>query len=148
MLPTLTDGDKIIVSVGEKNYEYKDIVVIAQPGVINEPLVKRVVATGGQWVDVDYEAGIVYVGNTAENLLPLEEDYIFEPATDKNADDTNEYPVFVPEGKLFVLGDNRNNSTDSRSCMVGLIDEDYVLGKVLQGIWSAKNGFGLSTFNI
>ncbi len=147
MLPTITDGDKIIVSVAQSNYEYKDIVIIAQPGVLNEPLVKRVIATGGQWVDVDYDAGIVYVGSTAENMIPLEEDYILEPATDKHFDDTNEYPVLVPEGKLFVLGDNRNNSTDSRSYMVGFVDEDYVLGKALQGIWSKANGFELNSFN-
>ncbi len=147
MLPTLNHGDKYIVTVNQTDYNYKDIVIIVQPGVLNEPLVKRVIATGGQWVNVDYEQGIVYVGDSSDSMIPLNEDYILEPATEHNFDDIYEYPVYVPEGMLFVMGDNRNNSTDSRSYLVGFIDEDYVLGKTSCRIWSENVGFEFLSVN-
>lgn len=147
MYPTLSDGDRLVISSSQSDYEYKDIVIIVQPGVLNEPLVKRVIATGGQWVNVDYDKGVVYVGNSAENMITLNEDYIFEPATEHNFDDTYEYPVQVPDGMLFVMGDNRNNSTDSRSYMVGFIDESYVLGKVTYRIWSEDKGLEFFSVN-
>lgn len=147
MLPTLSDGDRLVISSSQSDYEYSDVIIIVQPGVLNEPLVKRVIAIGGQWVDVDYDSGAVYVGNSEDNLIPLNEEYILEPATDRNFDDTNKYPVQVPDGMLFVMGDNRNNSTDSRSYMVGFIDEDYVLGEVSYRIWSDDNGFEFLSIN-
>lgn len=148
MVPTLSDRDWLITSTANSEFEYKDIVIVVQPGVLNEPLVKRVIATEGQWVNVDYEKGQLLVGDSRDNMVALEENYIAEPATDRHYSDTNEYPIQVPENCLFVMGDNRNNSTDSRSYMVGFIDERYVLGKALCRIISGDTGFDTDKFKI
>lgn len=148
MVPTLSDKDWLITSTANKEFEYKDIVIVVQPGVLNEPLVKRVVATGGQWVDVDYENGKVFVGDSKDSMVELTENYIAEPATERHYSDSNEYPIQVPENCLFVMGDNRNNSTDSRSSLVGFIDERYVLGKALYRVISGETGFDTDKFQI
>jgi len=123
MVPTLSDGDWLIVSSATyDDPQYKDIVIITQPNAYHAPIVKRVIAVGGQTVDIDPEAGVVYVDGIA-----LDEPYVNEPTF--TLDDI-EFPLTVPEGMLFVMGDNRNDSADSRSSKVGLIDERYVLGKV------------------
>ena len=123
MIPTLGDSDWLMVS--SRMYDdpqYKDIVIITQPNYYHEPIVKRVIATGGQTVDIDAEKGIVYVDGAA-----LDEPYINEPTYTLY---DVQFPLTVPEGMLFVMGDNRNNSADSRTTKIGLIDERYVLGKV------------------
>lgn len=148
MEPTLQDKDWLITATARAGYEYKDIIIVVQPGVLNEPLVKRVIATEGQWVDVDYETGFVFVGDSPDAMVALNEEYILEPATEHNYDDAHEYPVQVPENSLFVMGDNRNDSTDSRSCLVGFIDESYVLGKAVLRFFSGERGLDFDSMKI
>lgn len=124
MVPTLHWGDWIAVSSSEYTPTAGDVVIITQPNEFNEPIVKRIIATEGQTVDIDYTKGEVYVDGKL-----LDEPYINEPATDTSECDVV-FPVTVPEGHVFVMGDNRNHSTDSRSTKVGFIDERYIFGKV------------------
>ncbi len=126
MYPTLENYDRIILSAFLYEPENGDIVVTCQPSkspAIEDVLIKRVIATGGQTVDIDFENSIVYVDGVA-----LDEPYINEPTRDR--EDFYE-PVTVPEGYVFVMGDNRNHSTDSRDSRIGLIREEYILGKLL-----------------
>lgn len=126
MVPTLQSGERIILSAFDFDPQPGEIVVTCQPSKsdrIASTLVKRVIAVGGQTVDIDFTQGIVYVDGVA-----LDEPYVNEP-TYAREDFTQ--PVTVPEGYVFVMGDNRNNSTDSRSNLVGLIREEYVMGKAL-----------------
>lgn len=127
MYPTLDNNDRIILTATYLKPQCGDIVVTCQPGAedsgIPDTLVKRVIATEGQTVDIDFVEGIVYVDGVA-----LDEPYTAEPTYDR--EDFNG-PVTVPEGYVFVMGDNRNHSTDSRDNRVGLIREEYVMGKAL-----------------
>lgn len=120
MVPTLHNGDWLI-TMPKSEYVYGDIVVVTQPNVHNEPLIKRVIATEGQTVDINFTSGQVFV-----NGVELNEPYINEE-THTSSDVT--FPLIVPEGKVFVMGDNRNRSSDSRSSGVGFIDTRYILGK-------------------
>ena len=125
MLPTLQHGDRLLVlnSMWDHDYEYGDIVVLRKDSFMNEPIVKRVIATEGQTVDIDFMNGLVYVDGEA-----LEEDYINEPTF---VDEGTVFPLTVPEGSIFVLGDNRNHSGDSRDKNLGTIDTRYVIGKAV-----------------
>lgn len=126
MYPTLHNTDRIILTASYGEPEYGDIVVTCQPSkspLIPDVLVKRVIATEGQTVDIDFQKGVVYVDGVA-----LDEPYINEPTHDRESFDR---PVTVPEGHVFVMGDNRNASTDSRDHRVGFIREEYILGKAL-----------------
>lgn len=126
MYPTLHNLDRIILSAFDFEPENGDIVVTCQPSesvAVEDVLVKRIIATGGQTVDIDFDKGIVYVDGVA-----LDEPYINEPTRDK---EDFFRPVTVPEGYVFVMGDNRNHSTDSRDNRVGLIREEYILGELL-----------------
>lgn len=124
MQPTLNGGDMLMVTAFDNTHEAGDIVVITQPNAFNEPIIKRIIAVGGQTVDIDFDAGIVYIDGEPEKVTYT----LAAPTTER--EDFNG-PIRVPEGYLFVMGDNRNDSTDSRSNAVGLIDERYVYGTVL-----------------
>ena len=124
MLNTLQHDDRLLVvsPIFYHDYQYGDIVILRKTGVFdNDPIVKRVIAVGGQTVDIDFDAGVVYVDGEA-----LEEDYIREPTY--TAEGT-EFPLTVPEGSIFVMGDNRNGSSDSRDYRLGTVDTRYVIGK-------------------
>ena len=125
MVPTLQDGDRLLVlnSILDNDYQYKDIVVLRKESFMEEPIVKRVIATEGQTVDIDFATGSVYVDGEL-----LEEDYINELTF---VDEGTEFPLTVPEGSIFVMGDNRNHSDDSRNSDLGTVDTRYVIGKAV-----------------
>lgn len=123
MLPTLRDGDWVAVSGITASVERGDIVVVTQPWERNVPIIKRVIAVGGDTVYIDFDSNKVYVNGTE-----IDEPYINEPT---RVSGDVEFPLMVEEGKIFVMGDNRNVSLDSRSSKIGLIDENYILGKAL-----------------
>lgn len=125
MVPTLQDGDRLLVlnSLLDDDYQYGDIVVLRKDTFLEEPIVKRVIATEGQTVDIDFVSGAVYVDGEL-----LEEDYINEPTY---VEEGTEFPLTVPEGSIFVMGDNRNHSSDSRSSDLGTVDTRYVIGKAV-----------------
>ena len=125
MVPTLQDGDRLLVlnSLWDDDYQHGDIVVLRKDTFMEEPIVKRVIATEGQTVDIDFAAGNVYVDGEL-----LEEDYINEPTY---VEEGTEFPLTVPEGSIFVMGDNRNHSSDSRSSDLGTVDTRYVIGRAV-----------------
>lgn len=135
MLNTLHDSERVIISNFFYQPKYGDIVVISRnytndPELTSydysSPIIKRVIATEGQTVDIDFEAGIVYVDGVA-----LDEPYT---KTTTNVTGDIPFPVEVPENCIFVLGDNRNESLDSRYSSIGnygMVDTRYVLGKAL-----------------
>jgi len=130
MYPTLNNADYLglLSNVFYSEPQRGDIVVLTVPYFKNQPIVKRVIATGGQTVNIDFDKGEVYVDGVLQN-----EPYINEPTHLSYAEqgESLTYPVTVPKGCLFVMGDNRNHSADSRFAPVGVVDERDVLGKVL-----------------
>ena len=131
MVPTLYDGDWLMVSAFDSNPQYGQVVIITQPNGFDEPIVKRIIATENQTVDINFNEGKVYV----DGVL-LDEPYINNPTTNNEGID---FPVTVPEGHVFVMGDNRQGSTDSRSEMIGFIDENYILGVVKYRVFVADD---------
>lgn len=124
MRETLQDHDLVLLLNDAlcREYEAQDIIVLSKETFENgSPIVKRVIATEGQTVEIDFNAGIVYVDG-----VMLEESYTREPTwTEEGVD----FPLTVPENHVFVLGDNRNRSSDSRHIDLGPIDERMVIGK-------------------
>ena len=121
MKPTLQNNDKIVVSTVGYKPQRGDIVVVSGTEGLKEPIVKRIIAVGGDTVDINFTTGVVTVNGT-------EEDYTFELTTQQF---DIAFPITVPEGTVFLLGDNRGNSLDSRSTRVGCVDERLIVGKVL-----------------
>ena len=133
MVPTLQDGDRLLVvgSLLYHDYRYGDIIIARKASFDAHPIVKRVIATEGQTVDIDFSTGAV----TVDGVL-LDEPYI-------NALTSREegmaFPLTVPEGSLFVMGDNRNESTDSRDVRIGTIDTRYVIGRAVLLLFPGKD---------
>ena len=127
MNPTLYDGERVVISRVFSAPKQGDIVVFTQRSYGDDSLVKRVIATEGQTVEIDFKKGVVTVDG-----VELNEPYVAE-LTHRELDMTG--PVTVQEGCIFCMGDNRNESTDSRSDRIGQIDIRCVLGKVLFRIW-------------
>ena len=126
MRETLQDQDCLVVlsPLLCGDYEAGDIVIIQRESFRDgEPIVKRVIAVEGQTVDIDFDAGVVYVDGAA-----LEEDYIRQPTY---LEEGLEFPCTVPEGCVFVMGDNRNDSDDSRDPDLGPVDTREILGQAV-----------------
>ena len=128
MNPNLWNGDKMLVSGLFYKPKAGDVVIFKKPSYSTEKaLVKRVIATEGQVINIDFEQGIVYIDGQ-----PIEEDYIAE-LTKTKEDFIG--PKTVPEGCVFVMGDNRNASTDSRDSRIGMVDTRYIVGKAMMVIY-------------
>jgi signal peptidase I len=126
MYPTLKDGEMLIIRQFMYSAKAGDIIVCqSETYGLQTPLVKRVIATGGQTVSIDYKNWTVTVDGTV-----LSEDYVNRENKPMKPSDYLEDTFTVPEGKLFVMGDNRNGSSDSRVEIIGFIDERMVIGKV------------------
>ena len=125
MMPTLHDRDMLLLQSIGYQPEQGDVVVLSTKSFRGgAPIVKRIIAVGGQTVDIDYDTNTVYVDGAA-----LDEPYILEVM--RSLPESFAAHVEVPEGSIFVMGDNRNNSTDSRSPELGVVDQRCVLGKAL-----------------
>ena len=126
MYDTLIDGDYLLLlsNVFYQEPEYGDIIVVSKESFDGGvPIIKRVIATEGQTVDIDFEAGIVYVDGEA-----LQEDYTYTPT---NVQEGMTFPLTLQDGCVFAMGDNRNGSLDSRCPDIGQIDRREILGKAL-----------------
>ena len=127
MAPTLTDRD-IVVTVKSSEFKSGDVVAFYYN---NKILVKRVIAQAGEWVDITPE-GDVYVGKTKESMELLDEPYLMEKAL---GDCNIELPYQVPESRVFVMGDHRSISVDSRNTAVGCVAEEQLVGKLIFRVW-------------
>ena len=125
MVPTLQDGDRLLVldAMLCGGYGPGDIVVLRKESFLPTPIVKRVIAVEGQVVDIDFASGTVFVDGK-----PLQEAYINERTF---TEEGTVFPLTVPEGSVFIMGDNRNHPTDSRDARLGTIDRRYIIGRAV-----------------
>lgn len=142
MVPTLHDNDKLFV--WRLGYEPKvgDIIIFRPAISENTPYVKRVIATEGQSVDIKYNQLTDYAEVYVDGKK-LDEPYINEMIKPTHIGDGN-YPCIVPEDCIFVMGDNRNNSSDSRLSSVGMVHKDSIIGKAQVRIWPLDQIGGLN----
>ncbi|MCI9187257.1 MAG: signal peptidase I [Oscillospiraceae bacterium] len=133
MDPTLADNEMMLVwSLGYKP-QRGDIVVLNKTStdfLDRRAIVKRVIALGGDTVDIDYNSSVVYL-----NGQPLEESYLGEDMYWPGNPYMQQTHFEIPEGSVFVMGDNRNGSTDSRHELLGAVEEEFVLGRVFAILW-------------
>lgn len=127
MTPTLTDRD-IVLTIKTSEFKSGDVVAFYYN---NKILVKRVIAQAGEWVDITPE-GDVYVGATQQSMELLDEPYLMEKAF---GDCNIELPYQVPESRVFVMGDHRSISVDSRNTAVGCVAEEQLVGKLVFRVW-------------
>lgn len=135
MKSTLVDGDWLILlnNAFYNQPERGDVVVVSKKAYDNgTPIIKRVIATEGQTVDIDFISGTVYVDGEE-----LHEEYVNTPT---NLKEGVEFPLTVNKGCVFVLGDNRNESKDSRSPEIGLVDCREILGKAFFLVFPGNEG--------
>ena len=123
MQDTLYTGDRLfMLNSLFCDFKQGDIVVInAYNAPLSDTIIKRIVAVGGQTVDIDFELGIVYVDG-----IPLDEPYVKEPTFTSGG---TKFPLTLAEDEIFVMGDNRNSSTDSRDTRLGVVKKDYIQGE-------------------
>ncbi len=130
MEPAILDGDKVMLTNRDYDPQPGDIVVVAENGTeLDTAIIKRVIAVAGQTVDIDFTTGTVYVDQVALD----ESAYTVNGSTTKN--EGVQFPQIVPENCVFVLGDNRNVSEDSRNPKVGMVNKHFVLGKVTMVVY-------------
>lgn len=129
MAPTLSEGE-IVVTVKNSDFQPGDVVAFYYN---NKILVKRVIGTPGDWIEIDEE------GRVRVNQILQEEPYVQEYAL---GECDIEMPYQVPDGRIFVMGDNRATSVDSRSTTVGCISEEEIVGKIVFVVWPMEE-FGL-----
>jgi signal peptidase I len=131
---TLQEYDFLIVSDLFYTPSRGDIIVFdpnpEQSRIFDTSLVKRVIATGGEWIDIDFDNWQVKISSDGVNWEVIPESYVKYMPGVPMRDASDKYPMQIPNGYLFVMGDNRNGSSDSRSSYLGLVDERYVLGRV------------------
>ena len=126
MTPTLGEGD-IVLSVKGSSFKTGDVVAFY---FNNKILVKRVIAQSGDWVDIDVD------GNVTVNGYMIDEPYVSEKAFGEcNLD----LPYQVPESRVFVMGDHRSTSVDSRNSAIGCVSEEQVVGKIVFRVWPLKS---------
>ena len=133
MYNTLASGDYLLVlnNLVYKNPQRGDIIVASKDSFRGgECIIKRVIATGGQEVNIDFRTGKVYVDGEV-----IDEPYLHTPTTRPEG---MQFPLVVEEGCLFVMGDNRLDSMDSRDPLIGLIDEREVLGRAIFLLWPGR----------
>ncbi len=127
MQPTLYHNERLVVTKLMYTPRQGDVIILDPPAHQQGPYVKRVVAVGGQTIDIDYDNQKVYLDG-----VELQEDYIKESISSRG---NIKLPMRVPENTVFVLGDNRNNSRDSRYRDIGVVPHENIIGKVTIRIW-------------
>lgn len=133
MVPTLHNGERMVVSGLLYKVKAGDVVVFKKDSYDpNKALVKRVIATEGQIINIDFEKGLIYISELDENGKETEPIILEEPYINERTRNKLDFlgPKTVPEGCVFVMGDNRNQSNDSRDKDIGMVDARLIIGKV------------------
>ena len=131
MLPNFSGGDRVACVHSFSGYERGDVIIISHATRKDESIIKRVIAVGGDTVDIDF-----YKGTVSGNGQVLDEPYVNAPVHDR---ENFEGKITVPKGSVFVMGDNRNASTDSRDARLGCVDTRYIMGRVYFTLFPVKN---------